>query len=171
MPNANSIRVATWWRHERFPASGYLMQPTENSGRRAGTRTRNPLIKSQLLCQLSYAPAGGNLGDHHHSRFQVKIDLKASATGSGRRSDRRRSRKAGRQVSRSIMPSISVGLMAESAAGGVANDRGGLPSRFEAEPLSSTRFVCRHPLRQPWSRWLRSLLSPLISPWAEDERL
>ena len=27
-------------------------------GGRAGTRTQNPLIKSQLLCQLSYAPAG-----------------------------------------------------------------------------------------------------------------
>ena len=29
-----------------------------NPGGRAGTRTQNPLIKSQLLCQLSYAPAG-----------------------------------------------------------------------------------------------------------------
>ena len=32
-------------------------------GGRAGTRTQNPLIKSQLLCQLSYAPDWQNHGD------------------------------------------------------------------------------------------------------------
>ena len=33
------------------------MQVLENSGERGRNRTYNLLIKSQLLCQLSYAPA------------------------------------------------------------------------------------------------------------------
>ena len=42
------------------------------AGGRAGTRTQNPLIKSQLLCQLSYAPAGCR--NHGDSIGVVKLD-------------------------------------------------------------------------------------------------
>ena len=37
------------------------MQVLDKSGERGRNRTYNLLIKSQLLCQLSYAPAGGDI--------------------------------------------------------------------------------------------------------------
>ncbi len=40
------------------------------SGERGGNRTYNLLIKSQLLCQLSYAPPS-----HHSSIAEIRLSL------------------------------------------------------------------------------------------------
>ncbi len=55
-----------------------IIQPIEDIGRRAGTRTQNPLIKSQLLCQLSYARTT-NDRDQHDSSAEVKTSCQYSA--------------------------------------------------------------------------------------------
>jgi hypothetical protein len=41
---------------QKVPFRAYLLVLRELSGERGGNRTYNLLIKSQLLCQLSYAP-------------------------------------------------------------------------------------------------------------------
>jgi hypothetical protein len=58
----NPLNVATQWRHKRKPEIHFTCGTaiyrvfTEDFGERGRNRTFNLLIKSQLLCQLSYAP-------------------------------------------------------------------------------------------------------------------
>ena len=46
--------------------------PEKKVGERGRNRTYNLLIKSQLLCQLSYAPAGGNIAGKTNKNYNIR---------------------------------------------------------------------------------------------------
>jgi hypothetical protein len=49
------------------------MQVLEKSGERGRNRTFNLLIKSQLLCQLSYAPTVGILAGRTNKNYSIRV--------------------------------------------------------------------------------------------------
>jgi hypothetical protein len=55
------------------------------NGERGRNRTFNLLIKSQLLCQLSYAPLLWNQSDeeHHRKQYQCNTELLPQAAAGG----------------------------------------------------------------------------------------
>ena len=72
------------WREE-VPANGVskcLVQKRSNvgglDGERGRNRTYNLLIKSQLLCQLSYAPTVGILAGRTNGNYSIRPELAAA---------------------------------------------------------------------------------------------
>ena len=59
------------WPHQLLFANGKLLK---RFGERGRNRTFNLLIKSQLLCQLSYAPLLWNQSDEGHHRKQYQCN-------------------------------------------------------------------------------------------------
>src|SRR5438128_5251789 len=52
---------------------GGSLQVLERSGERGRNRTYNLLIKSQLLCQLSYAPTVGILAGRTNKNYSIRL--------------------------------------------------------------------------------------------------